>query len=277
MKCISDRGMRESQSADPNATSGVFNCFKIGNITSCLDSFAIAIQRLDTTTIDMMAAGEVIDSLAAAARELIDNALDAGGDRITIRAWPEAWKLSVTDNGGGMSETDLLQAALPYTTSKLAPNSAFDRVTTLGFRGEALHSLARVGRLSARSRTRQDPHGWVAEFETSGELRSLQPSATAPGTTVTVSDLFATWPARRTALSNPKTESRRLLNIVQASALAHPHVTWKVDIDDREQLALWPGESMADVLLQLLPKLERSHLRELSKDGLAIALALPDR
>ncbi|MEO1132448.1 MAG: DNA mismatch repair endonuclease MutL [Cyanobacteria bacterium J06639_1] len=242
-----------------------------------LDLLAIAIQRLDTTTIDMMAAGTAIDSLAAAAREAIENALDAGGDRISILAWPQAWRLSVTDNGCGMRQADLARAALPHTTSKLAPNSAFDRVTTLGFRGEALHSLARVGCLSVRSRSRHDDHGWVAEYDTSGETRSLQPVAAAPGTTVTVSELFATWPARRTALNDPKAESRRLVNVVQAAAIAHPHVTWKLDIDDRNQLALWPGESMADVVLQLLPKVERSHLRESSNTTLAIALALPDR
>ncbi|MEO0803841.1 MAG: DNA mismatch repair endonuclease MutL [Cyanobacteria bacterium J06642_2] len=247
------------------------------NILLPLESHAIAIQRLDTHTIDMMAAGEVIDSLAAAARELIDNALDAGGDRVTVSVWPDAWRLSVTDNGCGLTESDLRQAALPYTTSKLAPDATFARVATLGFRGEALHSLARVGNLKVRSRARPDDHGWVAEYESSGDVRSLLPAPVPPGTTVTVTELFSTWPQRRTAIGNSKIAVRRLIDVIQAAALAHPHVTWRVEMDEREHLALWSGKTMADVLLQFVPRLERSHLRSHADAGVELVLALPDR
>lgn len=225
----------------------------------------------------MMAAGEVIDSLAAAARELIDNALDAGGDRLTIRVWPETWRLSVTDNGCGLTDIDLPQAALPYTTSKLSPHAELASASTLGFRGEALHSLARVGRLSLRSRANSSEHGWIAHYNSSGEMQRIQPAAASPGTTVTVTDLFSTWPARRTALDNPKAEIRRLVAVVQAAALASPHVTWKLEIDDRDHLSLWPGKTPADLLLQILPRLERSHLRTHTEDALHLILALPDR
>ena len=103
---------------------------------------AATIQTLPAEVIDLIAAGEVIDSIAAAVRELVENSLDAGATRIVISIWPEQWRVQVADNGMGMDLENLQQAASAHSTSKISTEADLYKIATLGFRGEALHSLA---------------------------------------------------------------------------------------------------------------------------------------
>ncbi|MEM8714384.1 MAG: DNA mismatch repair endonuclease MutL [Cyanobacteria bacterium P01_G01_bin.4] len=236
----------------------------------------MSIRPLPQTTVDLMVAGEAIDSLAAAVRELIENSLDAGANRIAVQVWPDRWTVRVTDDGCGMTASELERAALPYCTSKLGRDS-LSGVNTLGFRGKALHSLAQVSGLDIRTFAVSEEHAWLATYNRDGIPRSLQPTAAAKGTTVTASDLFANWPARRITLANRKAELRRITEIVQQTALAHPTVTWTLQVNDKLTLDLWPGDTAADILPQLIRRLDRSQLASVESDGVSVILALPDR
>ncbi|MGY2727505.1 DNA mismatch repair endonuclease MutL [Thermostichus sp. OS-CIW-26] len=228
------------------------------------------IQPLNPERIAQMAAGEVIDSLGAALRELLENALDAQATRIQVEIWPSRWQVRVADNGQGIPASELEQVARRHTTSKLDGCS-------LGFRGEALHSLARLGSLTIQTRHADDAHGWLATYDRQGELAHQQPAATALGTVVTVADLFADWPLRRCSLP----QTRPLLTLVQNAALAHPWVSWQVHQEGQLLLSLWPGKSLQDLLLQVLPQVDPSDLRyRRIQDGDSdweVVLGLPDR
>jgi DNA mismatch repair protein MutL len=228
------------------------------------------IQPLNPERIAQMAAGEVIDSLGAALRELLENALDAQATRIQVEIWPSRWQVRVADNGQGIPASELEQVARRHTTSKLDGCS-------LGFRGEALHSLARLGSLTIQTRHADDAHGWLATYDRQGELAHQQPAATALGTVVTVADLFADWPLRRCSLP----QTRPLLTLVQNAALAHPWVSWQVRQEGQLLLSLWPGQSLQDLLLQVLPQVDLSDLRyqriQEGDSDWEVVLGLPDR
>jgi len=113
---------------------------------------AATIQTLPAEVIDLIAAGEVIDSIAAAVRELVENSLDAGATRIVVSVWPQQWRVQVADNGTGMDLENLQQAACAHSTSKISSEADLYKIATLGFRGEALHSLAQLGCLEILSR-----------------------------------------------------------------------------------------------------------------------------
>lgn len=235
------------------------------------------IRPLPDSTIGWMVAGEVIDSLAAAVRELIDNALDASATHIRLELWLNQWQLRLTDNGSGIPLSDLPQAALAYTTSKLHAGTPPLTVTTLGFRGQALHSLAQMGQLEIGSCVTGDPHGWQAQYDRHGSVQTLRPITLARGTVVSVKDLFAEWPSRRTALEDRRSELKRIINTMQEAALTHPWVTWTLTVDDKPHLTLWPGETPADLLPQILPRLQRQDLRQGEGHGWQVVLGLPDR
>ena len=235
------------------------------------------IRPIPSDTVDLMVAGEAIDSLAAAVRELVENAVDAKSERIAIQVSLESWTVSVSDDGEGMPEEALTVAAAAYSTSKLTDGASLDCVKTLGFRGEALHSLARVSHLHLLSRRQSDTNAWQANYRSDGSLERLKPAARARGTTAIAQDLFANWPARRRALSDRKRESRRLLDTVRATALAHPAIAWSLELDGKLVLRLWPASTAADLLVQLLPRLERSQLGTYCQNDLELTFGLPDR
>jgi DNA mismatch repair protein MutL len=211
------------------------------------------IQPLSALLVHRIAAGEVIDSITAVVRELIDNALDAKASRISIKIWPQDWRVQVADNGVGLSWTDLLQAALPNTTSKLTAKAALDQVTTLGFRGEALHSMTQVSHLEISSRVADAETGWSVSYDTQGSIYQADEVALAPGTVVTVSQLFAQWSSRRQVLPEAQV-MRSVQSLIQDYALCHPQVTWQIYRGDRAWFQLAPGTHALDILLQLLPQ-----------------------
>ncbi len=235
------------------------------------------IQALPIDLVHLIAAGEVIDSLAAAVRELVDNALDAGATRLTVAVWPQAWRVRVTDNGRGMDLADLQQAAAPHATSKIHDSADLWRIQTLGFRGEALHSLAQLGNLEICSRPSASEPGWRIVYSAQGEVSRCQSVAIAPGSIVTVSQLFEHWPVRREGLPTSAQQLRAIQKVIYYSALCHPHVTWQVQQQDRPWFSLAPGRTAQDMLLQILSTVEPGDLRSLQQPNLELVLGLPDR
>ncbi len=238
------------------------------------------IALLPDDVVHLIAAGEVIDSLAAAVRELAENAIDAGATRIAITIWVEQWRIRVADNGLGMSLDDLQRAAIAHSTSKIRDRQDLWKISSLGFRGEALHSLAQLSRLEIASHPRlpdltgfstrqptghETTHpsgGWAASYNHQGDLIQLEPVAIAPGTIVTADNIFANLPGRRQAFPNPAQQLRAIQAIIHQLALCHPHVTWQVQQSNRDWFTIFPGETARQILPQILRDVQVEDLQE---------------
>ena len=222
------------------------------------------IQTLPDEVIDLIAAGEVIDSLAAVIRELVENSLDAGANRITISLHPERWQVQVIDNGKGMSLDDLRICAQPHSTSKIRSRKDLWYITSLGFRGEALHSIAQVADLNICSRPKHqlDPVGWkVNYFE--GKSQPESAVAIATGTIITVSNLFAKIPVRRRGLPALNQQLKTVQKLIQQIALCHPQITWQIKQNNSPWFYVSPGATAKDVLPQFLKRVSSSDLHHL--------------
>ncbi|MBR0678224.1 DNA mismatch repair endonuclease MutL, partial [Roseomonas alkaliterrae] len=195
------------------------------------------IRRLSETTANRIAAGEVVERPAAAVKELVENALDAGAARVAVLLEGGGMdRILVEDDGHGMGTADLALAVERHATSKLPEEATLFRIATLGFRGEALPSIGAVARLSITSR----PPGGAAHRITveGGRVGPVTPAAGAPGTRVEVRDLFFATPARRKFLRQPRTEAEHAIEAVRRLALAWPAVAFRVEADGREALNL---------------------------------------
>ncbi|UBF26452.1 DNA mismatch repair endonuclease MutL [Kovacikia minuta CCNUW1] len=245
---------------------------------------ASGIQALPSAVVHLMAAGEVIDSLAAVVRELAENALDAGATRISISLYPDQWRIRIADNGAGMSLEDLQQAAAPHTTSKICSSQDLSKIRSLGFRGEALYSLTQLARLEIISRAAVSTEGWWIAYDTQGKPIQIEPAAIAPGTIVTVSDIFAAWSVRREGLPPLAQQLKTVQTVIYQLALCHPHVTWQVEQNDRDWFNLWMGKTARQILPQILRDVQVNDLQELQVEvgekaspSLYLLLGLPDR
>jgi DNA mismatch repair protein MutL len=206
------------------------------------------IRELPDTLISQIAAGEVIDRPAAAVRELVDNALDAGATQITVRlAAGGVRQISVEDDGAGIPAEDLPLALKRHATSKITSLADLERVATMGFRGEALAAIASVADLSITTRTADAPHAWRLQAR-GGELG---PAARATGTTVEVQELFFSTPARRKFLKTDATELSHALDAVRRHALARPDVSFAVWHEGR-LVAQWRAVAAAQRLMDVL-------------------------
>jgi DNA mismatch repair protein MutL len=221
------------------------------------------IQPLPIDVVHLMAAGEVIDSLAAVVRELAENALDAGATRITISVWADQWRVRVADNGAGMTLENLQQAALPHTTSKIRDRDDLHNIRSLGFRGEALYSLAQLSHLEILSRPSSELQGWRVVYNTLGEPMETETVAIAPGTIITVDRLFETWSPRREGLPSAAQQLRAVQTVVYHLALCHPHVTWQVQQGQRDWLNLWASSTPKHSLPQMIRDVRGEELQEI--------------
>jgi DNA mismatch repair protein MutL len=235
------------------------------------------IRPLPAAMAAQMAAGQVVDSLAAVVRELTENALDAQASRITVQLWSDQGRVQVVDNGRGMGESSLPWAALSHSTSKVRAPQDLWQVTTLGFRGQALHSLAQMGTLTLSSRPALATQGWAITYAPNGEPLQSQPVAMAPGTIATVTDLFAQWPSRRQGLPAPSRQLRAVQGVIQDLALCHPGVTWMLYTEDRPWFTLAPGTTAKAIIPQRLPRVAEADLRDLRQPNLYAVIGLPDR
>jgi DNA mismatch repair protein MutL len=193
----------------------------------------MGIRLLANDTIGKIAAGEVVERPASAAKELIENALDAGATRVQIEiAGGGIDLIEVADDGCGIPFEELALAVRRHATSKLATFEDLDRLRTLGFRGEALPSIGAVSSLTIRTKERDAASGAVMQVEY-GETRGPRAVAAPPGTTVTVRDLFGNVPARRKFLRQPGTESGYIGRAAEAYAAAYPAVATSFSVDGR--------------------------------------------
>ncbi len=182
------------------------------------------IRALPDHLINQIAAGEVVDRPAAALKELLENSLDAGARMIDVDLAGGGTRLiRVADDGAGIEREELALAVARHATSKIATVADLAAIETLGFRGEALASIAAVSRLSITSRSRDKSHAWRLEVE-GGEIAVPQPAALAAGTTVTVQELYFNTPARRKFLRTEATEYGHCEEAFRRIALSHPEV-----------------------------------------------------
>jgi len=210
------------------------------------------IRVLDLHTVNKIAAGEVVERPASVVKELLDNALDAGATRIVIDLESGGRQLvRVTDDGVGMPADDLPLAVQNHATSKLTQIEDLLQIDSLGFRGEALASIASVSRLSLASREPGAELGHALDV-VDGIASAVRPVAGAEGTTVTAAELFYNTPARREFLRSPAAERRAVLDLACTYALAQPQLRLVLRDDGRELLDLRPAatlrERVADVL-----------------------------
>src|SRR5438270_12508489 len=204
-------------------------------------SLNMSIRRLPPELINRIAAGEVVERPASALKELIENALDAGATQVAVRLAAGGLELiEVADDGCGMDREEMRLALERHATSKL-PGDAIDQVTSFGFRGEALPSIASVSRLTLESRLRGSD-GWRIEID-HGQSAGEGPAALPPGTRVKVEGLFDKVPARRKFLRSPRAEYAACLDAVKRLAMARSDVALTLDHDGRRILTLQPTDA----------------------------------
>ena len=215
----------------------------------------MSIRRLPSELINRIAAGEVVERPASALKELVENSLDAGAKSVAIRLSAGGLELvEVTDDGSGMAPSEMHLALERHATSKL-PDDAIDAVTSFGFRGEALPSIASVSRLTLESRP-SGADGWRITVD-HGEKGGEGPAALPPGTRVRVEGLFEKVPARRKFLRSPKAEYAACLDAVKRLAMARPDVAFSVEHDGRRVLAVQPSDAPTRVAALLSHELDR--------------------
>jgi DNA mismatch repair protein MutL len=207
---------------------------------------------LSTLLANQIAAGEVVERPASVVKELLDNAIDAGATRVVLELEQGGIELlRVSDDGSGIPAEELPLAIAPHATSKLREPSELERIGTMGFRGEALASIASVSRLSIRSRTSESNEAALIEIE--GDIAApVRPTSGPSGTSVTVRNLFFNTPARRKFLRTPATEQGRCLDILRELAMSHPGIAFAASVDGRSVIDLPPADGprmrMIDVL-----------------------------
>jgi len=197
------------------------------------------IRPLPPDLVERIAAGEVIDRPASVVRELVENSLDAGAARIEILIEEGGVRrVRVRDDGSGIRGEELVWALRPHATSKISSYEDLARLGTLGFRGEALASMAAVADVAIVSRVRGSPEAYALVARAGEEPRAPEPAAHPEGTTVEVRDLFFRLPARRRFLRTAPTETRHVLEVVRRLAFAHPETSFEVRDEKRTLLSV---------------------------------------
>ncbi|MDZ8241341.1 MAG: DNA mismatch repair endonuclease MutL [Nostoc sp. ChiQUE01a] len=223
---------------------------------------ASTIQALPKEVVYLITAGEVIDSLASVVRELVENSLDSDATRIVVSLWPQQWRIRVADNGCGMNLDDLQQAATAHSTSKIRSSADLWKINSLGFRGEALHSLTNLADLEILSRAVGGKLGWRVVYGYGGKVLEVEVTAIAPGTVVTVSNLFGNCSSRRQGLPTTAQQMKAVQATIHQIALCHPRVTWQIWQNDRQWFTISPAATTGQLLPQILPQVRQGDLQE---------------
>jgi DNA mismatch repair protein MutL len=230
----------------------------------------MSIRRLPAHLVNRIAAGEVVERPASALKELVENAIDAGANRIAVSlAEGGIGRIEVVDDGCGMTPDDIALALERHATSKL-PDEAIEAVATLGFRGEALPSIASVAHLTIESRVR-GAEGWARGVDNGAVVRD-GPAALPPGTRVVVEGLFARVPARRKFLRSARAEYAACLDVVRRLAMARPDIGFSVEHDGRRALAALQVEDRPARVASLTDRAlaDNAVAIDLERDGLVL-------
>ena len=204
-----------------------------------------SINVLPDILASQVAAGEVVERPASVIKELVENSIDAGARRITVEFQRGGTRLMrVTDDGSGMDRSDALLCLERHATSKIRQSADLASITTMGFRGEALPSIASVSRFELSTRRREDEAGTLITV-TGGKVYDVQESGEAPGTRIEVADLFFNVPARRKFLRGEQTEAANILQQIEILAVAHPEISFTCLRDGREVFRLAATEDLA--------------------------------
>lgn len=193
----------------------------------------MAINILDSLIINRISAGEVVESPFSIVKELIDNSLDAGADKITVEIKNGGIDLIlVKDNGKGIIKDDIIKAFLPHATSKIKNIEDLDEIRTLGFRGEALASISNVSQTTMITKVAESDCAYSIDVF-GGNFGEILPSTIDCGTKIEVKNLFYNTPARRKFLRKPKQEENQITNIISRYILAHPSISFKYVVDNK--------------------------------------------
>jgi DNA mismatch repair protein MutL len=194
------------------------------------------IRILSEQLANQIAAGEVVERPASVVKELVENSLDAGATRVDIHVEGSgSGLLRIADNGLGMDGDDVLLCIERHATSKLRDEGQLAAIATLGFRGEAIPSIASVSWMTILSRPREHDLGTRAEIRY-GSLQAVHQDGCARGTVIEVRHLFGNMPARKKFLKSSRTELHHIEEVVKNQALAHPHTGFSLQVDGREVL-----------------------------------------
>ena len=200
---------------------------------------------------NLIAAGEVVERPASVAKELVENAIDAGATRVVIDIEAGGRRLlKITDDGEGMTRDDAVLAFERHATSKISKAEDLNAIGTLGFRGEALASIASVARVELITRSEEAAAG-TRVFIEGGRMRDVKDAAHPRGSTIAVRDLFFNTPARRKFLRSEATESYHLTNLVTHYALAHPEISFTLQNNGRETLRVAPAQDVRERAYQI--------------------------
>ena len=225
------------------------------------------VRLLDTNTSNQIAAGEVVEKPASVVKELVENALDAGADSIEVTVFEGGTEyIRVDDNGCGMTEQNARMALKRHATSKIREVDDLRRLHTLGFRGEALPSIASVSRFELLSRPQKEELATSIKVNGGEEEECIQPGGPA-GTTVIVKDLFYNVPARRKFLKTVSTEGRYITEMLTRIALARPDVRFKLTSNDKEVLVTPGLGNLKDTITALYGKKVSEDLLPVKLDG----------
>ncbi len=230
----------------------------------------MSIRRLPESLVNRIAAGEVVERPASALKELVENAIDAGAHNIAIRLSNGGLDLvEVSDDGCGMAAADMALAMERHATSKL-PDEAIELVATMGFRGEALPSIASVSRFTLESRI-ADGEGWSRVID-HGALISEGPAALPRGTRVRVEALFEKVPARRKFLRSAKAEYAAAMDVVKRLAMSRPDIGFTLEHDGRRSLGVQPGMTRPERVAALTTRdlAENSVPVDLEREGITL-------
>lgn len=224
------------------------------------------IRQLPPLLVNQIAAGEVIERPSSVLKELVENSIDAGATKITVELEQGGIELiRITDNGHGIHPDQIQLSLAPHATSKITESDDLDRISTMGFRGEALASIASVARVTIQSRTRDHDEG--REIHAAGDsINDPKPTGCPVGTSIEVRNLFFNTPARRKFLRTPTTEQTRCLEWLRDLAMANPSIGVRCLGDDKVKLDLPPNQSPRERALAIVGKELESQLVEVNVD-----------
>ena len=225
------------------------------------------IQVLDQITIDKIAAGEVIERPASIVKELAENAIDAGAGAIVIEIKEGGISfIRITDNGCGIAKEDVSNAFLRHSTSKIRSVDDLMDIHTLGFRGEALSSIAAVSRVELITKTRENDFGITNRIEGGREI-SIEETGAPDGTTFLVRQLFYNTPARRKFLKTPMTEASHVADLVTRLALSHPEISFQFINNGQSKIHTSGNGNLKDVIYHIYGRDIASHLLEVKAEN----------